>query len=233
MLRVAVVTGANRGIGRAVVDRLAADGLHVVVTARDGEAAAEVAAAVRAGGGAASSHALDVTDDASVEALAAWVDATHGRWDVLVSNAGVLPDDHGASALLADPSALAHAFDVNGVGAWRMARAAVPRMQAGGYGRIVHVSTGMAGLNEMGRGAPAYRMSKVALNGLTRLLAAELGPSPIKVNSVCPGWVRTDMGGARATRAPEEGAASVVWAVHLPADGPTGGFFRDGVALDW
>ena len=106
-------------------------------------------------------------------------------------------------------------------------------MLEGGYGRVVNLSSGAGQLAEMGSGFPAYRMSKAALNALTRVTAAELGPSPIKVNAMCPGWVRTDLGGPNATRSVEQGAETAVWLATLPEAGPTGGFFRDKAPIAW
>jgi len=125
------------------------------------------------------------------------------------------------------------AWQTNALGAWRLAVAAIPHMGRGG--RIVNVSSQAGSLETMpdDAGMPAYNVSKTALNAITRLLAVELENEGILVNAVCPGWVRTDMGGASASRSVEEGAASVLWAARLGPDGPTGGFFRDGKALAW
>ncbi|MFN3869482.1 MAG: SDR family NAD(P)-dependent oxidoreductase, partial [Hyphomicrobiaceae bacterium] len=114
-----------------------------------------------------------------------------------------------------------------------LTQTALPEMRRGGYGRIVNVSSGLGQLSEMGSGFPAYRLSKAALNALTRTTAAELGSINIKVNAMCPGWVRTDMGGPDATRGVEEGAATAVWLATLADDGPTGGFFRDKKPIAW
>ena len=106
-------------------------------------------------------------------------------------------------------------------------------MIAGGYGRVVNVSSGMGSLSDMGGRSLGYKASKTALNALTRVLAGEVKGEGIKVNAVCPGWVRTDMGGPSASRSLEQGASGIVWAATLPEDGPSGGFFRDGKPLDW
>jgi NAD(P)-dependent dehydrogenase (short-subunit alcohol dehydrogenase family) len=221
MRRVALVTGANRGIGRAVARGLAARGFATVLTARDEAAAQEAAADMP---GEVLPRRLDVTDAASVDAVAAGLD----RLDVLVNNAGVLYDTWQRPST-ADLDVVREALEVNLIGAWRVAQAAVPLMGAGG--RIVNVSSGAGMLHGMDAGTPAYGVSKAALNALTLKLAAELRDRGILVNAVCPGWVATDMGGAGG-RPVEEGAASVLWAVDLPDDGPTGGFFRDGQPLD-
>jgi len=168
---------------------------------------------------------LDVADDDSVAAAAAEVE----HLDVLVNNAGVLYDtwQHPSTA---DLAVVREALEVNLLGAWRVTEAMLPRMGRGG--RIVNVSSGAGSLARMGAGTPAYGVSKAALNAFTLKLATELRDTGILVNAVCPGWVATDMGGAGG-RPVEEGAASVLWAVDLPDDGPTGGFFRDGRRLEW
>ncbi len=233
MRPVAVITGANRGIGRATAEGLARLGLHIVVCARRKSAADEVVAGILEEGGAASAFALEVTDRAQVAALAAHIDQAHGRWDVLVNNAGLLPDAPGHQDLLsARNEDLLQGFETNTLGALAMMQVALPRMAAGGYGRVVNLSTGMAGLSEMGGGHLGYRLSKVALNALTRIAHAEASAG-VLVNSVCPGWVKTEMGGPNAPRSVADGARGVIWAATLPEDGPSGGFFRDGKPIPW
>ena len=222
MARIAVVTGANRGLGLGIARGLAKRGLTVVATARD-EADAQAAAA-QVGGEA---HQLDVADQASVDRLFAWLDGTHGRLDVLVNNAGILLDSD-RTVTQADLELVRRTLDTNVYGAWRMALGAAPFMRRHGYGRIVNMSSGMGGLTEMSNGrAPAYRLSKAGLNTLTRMLATELEGTGILVNSACPGFVRTDMGGESAPRSVEEGVDTPIWLATLPDDGPTGGFFRN------
>jgi NAD(P)-dependent dehydrogenase (short-subunit alcohol dehydrogenase family) len=170
--------------------------------------------------------ALDVADDDSVRAATADL----GRLDVLVNNAAILYDTW-QRGVDADLDEVREAFETNVLGAWRTAQAVVPLLRRSPAGRIVNVSSGAGALHDMGGGTPAYRTSKAALNALTRILAAELRHDRILVNSVCPGWVATDMGGGG--RPVSEGAAGIVWAATLPDDGPTGGFFRDGRAIEW
>jgi NAD(P)-dependent dehydrogenase (short-subunit alcohol dehydrogenase family) len=171
--------------------------------------------------------ALDVTDEATVGPAVA---AAEGRLDVLVNNAGIYP---GGRASELDLAVAEEAWQINALGAWRVAEAAIPLMRAAAWGRIVNVSSQAGSLASMDASMPAYNVSKAALNAITRVLAADLHGTGILVNAVCPGWVRTDMGGAGASRSAEEGAASVLWAVDLPDGGPTGGFFRDGRPLPW
>ena len=229
---IAVVTGARRGLGLGTARALAREGLHVIVTARDEQRAAQGVAALRSEGLHAEGRALDVASDDSVDAFFDWLDDTHGRIDVLVNNAGRI-FEAGRSGTFEPPAALLlEAIDNNALSAYRTIRRALPRMNARGYGRVVNVSSGMGALTDMGAGYPAYRASKTVMSAITRLAANETR-GDVKVNIVCPGWVRTDMGGPSATRDLDEGVASIMWAARLPASGPNGGFFRDGKRIDW
>ena len=227
---VAVVTGANRGIGLEVCRQLAATGWTAVLGSRD--PAKGRAAAARVGDGAGVHPCqLDVADDASVRAAAGWVAQRFGRCDALVNNAAIHWDP-GRRAASADLGVVHEAMETNLFGAWRTTLAFLPLLRRSGRGRIVNVSSEAGSLAGMGAGAPAYQVSKAALHALTRTLAAELRAAGILVNAICPGWTATDMGGPGG-RPVADGAASVVWGVTLPDDGPTGGFFRDGRPLRW
>jgi NAD(P)-dependent dehydrogenase (short-subunit alcohol dehydrogenase family) len=229
--RVAVVTGANRGIGLEVVRQLAVDGFTAILGSRDlarGSAAAEP---LRAAGLDVQPYQLDVADPASVAELGAALEGDHGRLDVLVNNAAIHYDT-GERGVNADLEIVREALETNLLGAWRTTQACLPLLRRSDSARIVNVSSGAGALTDMGGGTPAYRVSKTALNALTRILAAELRGDGVLVNAVCPGWVATDMGGPGG-RPVEQGAASVMWAARLGADGPTGGFFRDGRPIDW
>ncbi len=229
--QVAVVTGANRGIGREVALALAAHGMLVVLGSRDAGRGREAAEALGGEAAGVVACALDVADDASVEEAAAWVDRELGRCDVLVNNAAI-DYDTDARAVTADLDRVHRALETNLFGAWRTALAFLPLLRRSPHGRIVNVSSGSGSLASMGAGTPAYSVSKASLNALTRILAAELRGDRVLVNAVCPGWVATDMGGPGG-RSVQDGAASVLWAALLDDDGPTGGFFRDGRPLDW
>lgn len=230
--RVALVTGAYRGIGLEVSRQLARRGFDVILTARDPEKAAAAAARLKEQGLNIVAVALDVTDAQSVEEAARFVNERFGRLDVLVNNAAILYDSW-QRAESADLDIARAAFETNTLGPWRVTQAFLTLLRQSGHGRIVNVSSESGSLASMGGGTPAYGVSKAALNVLTRKLADELRSSRILVNSVCPGWVATEMGGPDAPRTVEEGAASVVWAATLPDSGPTGGFFRDGAPLAW
>jgi NAD(P)-dependent dehydrogenase (short-subunit alcohol dehydrogenase family) len=217
---IAVITGANRGIGREVARQLAARGDTPIVTARDEAAARRTAEEI--GGRPAQ---LDVTDPDSVARFAESV----AEVDALVNNAAIHYDTW-QRARSADLQVVREALETNLLGAWRVAIALLPHLGRSEHARIVNVSSGAGQLSDMGGGTPAYRVSKTALNALTRMLAVELPHA--RVNSVCPGWVATDMGGPGG-RPVAEGAASVIWAIDVPDGGPTGGFFRDGRPLPW
>ncbi|MET7385636.1 SDR family NAD(P)-dependent oxidoreductase [Streptomyces sp. NPDC005529] len=222
---IALVTGANRGIGREVARRLTAEGHTVYLTARSAKAAADAAAAIR--GRDVRPLRLDVTSDEDVTAAARDI----GALDVLINNAAITYDTW-QRATNADLDVVREAAETNLYGPWRLTRALLPQLRASAHPRVVNVSSEAASLTSMGGGTPAYSASKVALNALTRMFAAELRSDGILVNAVCPGWVATDMGG-EGGRPVGEGAASVLWAATLPDDGPTGGFFRDGRPLPW
>jgi NAD(P)-dependent dehydrogenase (short-subunit alcohol dehydrogenase family) len=254
--RIALVTGANRGLGLETCRQLAGFGWRVLLAARDVRAACEAAALLKV-----DCLRLDVADPESVRAAASVVGERHGRLDALVNNAGVLLD--GFDAAIARQT-----MDVNFHGAVAVTDAFRPLLSRGGS--IVNVSSGMGELSclspelaarfsdarltrstlevlvedfvrdvEEGtvkvHGWPksAYSVSKVALNAFTRVLARELRGTGIRANAVCPGWVRTDMGGSSATRTIRKGAESIVWGATLGPDGPTDGFFRDGRAISW
>ncbi len=231
---VAIVTGAYRGLGLETVRRLAAQGYLVLLTARresEGQAAAQ---ALAAQGLPVRFHRLDVTDESSIHALAETVRGLGGL-DVLVNNAGIAPDlGTGAgdtSVLRADLDAVRRAMETNALGPLRLCQVLIPLMK--GRGRVVNVSSGMGQLDDMNGCCPAYRLSKVSLNAVTRIFADELRDTGIKINSVCPGWVRTEMGGPQAPLSVEQGAEGIVWAATLPEDGPSGGFFRHGERIPW
>lgn len=229
---VALVTGANRGIGFEVVRQLARLGFTVVLGSRDERRGEEAAAELTREGLRVHAARLDVTDERGVEDLRRRVEEKFGRLDVLVNNAAILYDTW-QRAENANFDTVREAFETNTLGAWRVSKAFLPLLRASGRGRVVNVSSESGSLASMGGGTPAYSVSKAALNALTRMLADELRRDRVLVNSVCPGWVATGMGGPAAPRTPEEGARGVVWAATLPEGGPTGGFFRDGEPLAW
>lgn len=230
-MQTALVTGANRGIGLETCRALAAQGFPVVLTARDrrlGElAVAELALEEPA---VARFELLDVADEASVLDCAHRLEDAGVEIDVLVNNAGVYPE----GKLLEPEGAVAmeEALRANFWGAFRCCQQFVPGMVERGYGRVVNVSSGYGSFGEGLEGPAAYCVSKAALNALTVKLAREV-KGDVKVNAVCPGWVRTRMGGSGADIAPEDAVHTIVWLATLPHDGPNGGFFRDRAPVPW
>ena len=222
---VALVSGGNRGIGPEVCRQLADRGYDVLLGSRD-EARGHAAARGIAGAkGSVVASRLDVTEPESIERTRELAASRFGRLDALVNNAAALYDTW-QNAVTADLDQVRAALESNTLGPWRLVQGLLPLLRRSAHARVVNVSS------ESGGGTPAYRVSKTALHALTRMLAAELRGDRILVNAVCPGWVATDMGGPGG-RPVAQGAASVVWAVVLPDDGPSGGFFRDGRRLDW
>jgi NAD(P)-dependent dehydrogenase (short-subunit alcohol dehydrogenase family) len=231
-VRVALVTGANRGIGLEVCRQLLALGMRVAVTGRDERATRDAVARLGAADDRAVAVRMDVTDVASIERARRIVRRQLGPVDVLVNNAAILVSED--SDVLSTPAAdFARTFETNVFGAVEACRVFVPDMVERGYGRIVNVSSGAGQLSRMSTYAPAYSMSKAALNAFTRILAATHRDAGILVNAVDPGWVRTDMGGDVAPRSVEQGADTIVWLATLSDDGPTGGFFRDRRPIQW
>ena len=231
-VRVAVVTGGNRGIGLEVCRELAQRGLTVVLASRNLRHGESAAAGLVSAGLDVRPRQLDTTDPAGVRDLAAWLDRELGGADVLVNNAAILLEEDG-DVLRMPESAFRDSFETNVMGPLRLCRALVPGMRARRYGRVVNVSSGAGQLGGMGGYAPAYSLSKAALNAVTRLVAHAGQGRNVLVNSVDPGWVRTDMGGPSAPRSPAEGADTIVWCATLPDNGPTGGFFHDRRSIPW
>ena len=234
--KVAVVTGGNKGIGLETCRQLAKQGYTVFLGARDprkGEASAKTLASE---GLDVRPLALDVDSDDGVAKAADAVSKAVGSVHALVNCAGVFLDGatNTSSTLgTANLEQVRATLETNTYGPLRTLRAFGPLLEKSGEGRVVNVSSGMGQLSDMGGGSIAYRLSKVSLNALTRIAHAEIGAKGVLVNSVCPGWVKTDMGGTNAERDVSQGASGVVWAATLPKGGPSGGFFRDGKPIAW
>jgi NAD(P)-dependent dehydrogenase (short-subunit alcohol dehydrogenase family) len=232
-VRVAIVTGGNRGIGFGICRQLAQRGIRVVLTSRDAAKGGAALKKLREAGLPVTFHELDVTSARSVAALAAFVTAEFGRVDILINNAGIMIDPRGSRLLDSKLETYRETLETNVFGPLALTQALLPPMQQQNYGRIVNVSSTLGQLSAMGTGTPAYRISKAALNALTCIVAAETRASNILVNSMSPGWVRTDMGGPNAPRSVAQGADTAVWLATLPDGGPTGGFFYDRKPIPW
>ena len=238
--RVALVTGANRGIGYTIAKGLAEGDIMVVLGARDAKKGAAAASKLQSEGLTAYFELLDVTSEKSIQAVVANIQTRFNRLDILINNAGILIDGD-AHTLNVSQDILLKTLHTNVLGPLMLCQDCIPLMKAGGYGRIVNMSSTLGSLAEMtdpdsgyaGVETPAYRLSKAALNAITALVAKKVRHENILVNSVCPGWVRTDMGGDQAPLTPEQGADTPLWLATLPDDGPTGGFFTERQQISW
>ncbi|MGH8377930.1 MAG: SDR family oxidoreductase [Gammaproteobacteria bacterium] len=235
--KTAVITGANRGLGLETARQLAQHGFHVICTIRDPQAGAKALRDMQTEKLSVELRKLDVNSAEDAQALAKYLKESHGHLDVLVNNAGILTEssrDGGVKSsdpLRVSPVTVMEHFNTNTLGAVRFIQALAPLMPAGA--RIVNVSSGMGALNDMGGGYLGYRISKAALNVVTRVFASELAARHIAVNSVCPGWVKTDMGGPGASRSIEKGAETIVWLASAPEATESGFFWRDKKKIPW
>lgn len=237
--RVAIVTGANRGLGLATSKELAGMGYKVILTARHTSQGREKTEELKEKGLDVSFYHLDVNDSNSIGGLYEYVLNDFGRCDVLINNAGVLIDkvDYVGEDLFEhlrhDKNNIAQTLDTNIIGPYLLCEAFGPIMRKQRYGRIVNISSSMGQLSEMQEGFAAYRISKAGVNAVTRIFSAVYKGHNVLVNSICPGWVKTDMGGPNAQREIDEGISGIIWAATLPDGGPTGGFFRDKHPIPW
>lgn len=230
--RVAVVTGANRGLGLETARQLLAHGLRVALTGRDLHAVVRALDALKAAPGSAIAVPMDVTDTSSIKRAHRTIVKSLGSVDVIVNNGAILLFE--SSDVLETPlEGFRETFETNCFGVIEVCREFVPPMAERGYGRVVNVSSGAGQLSKMSTYAPAYSMSKAALNAFTRILAQTYRDAGVLANVVDPGWVRTDMGGWSAPRTVQQGADTTVWLATLPDSGPTGGFFRDRHPIEW
>lgn len=229
--KIALVTGANRGLGFETCKQLSQLGVTVLLTSRDPTKGEVAAKQLIDKGLDVIFYQLDVSDRSNIKDIFTKIENQFGRLDILINNAAILYDKD-QSTMKADLELVNKALTTNLFGPWLLCQAFIPLMEKNGYGRIVNVSSGAASMHYMEGGTPAYGISKVALNALTRKLASELGRNNVLVNSVDPGWVATDMGG-HGGRPIEDGCRGIVWAATLPNNGPSGGFFHDGEPELW
>ncbi len=229
---IALVTGANRGLGLEIARQLAQRGIHVVLTARSEEKGQAAAAQLQAAGWEVSFQQLDVTQPESIQRAVDTVYAQFGRVDILVNNAAILLG-YTTPGLQFPVATIRELMEVNTYGPLLLCQAVIPLMQQHNYGRIVNISSRAGQLASMGAASLGYRMSKAALNVVTRVLAAEVQGYNILINSMSPGHIRTDMGGPHAPRSPEQGADTAVWLATLPDGGPSGQFFFEREPIPW
>ncbi len=227
------MTGANRGLGLETSRQLLARGLTVAMAGRDLTALERARNSLPDGANTRTVVVrMDVTDRESILAAHRTLSERVGTVDVLVNNAAIL-EFESDEPLSIPLDGYRRTFETNVFGVIEVCRVFVPPMAKARYGRIVNVSSGAGQLARMSTYAPAYSMSKTALNAFTRILAQTYQSRGVLVNAVDPGWVRTDMGGPSAPRSPQEGADTIVWLATLPDDGPSGGFFHDRRAIEW
>ena len=230
--RIVLITGANRGIGLETARQLAGKGCHVVVAARDERSGRRAAEAISAEKGKASFLHLDVSNSASIDAAAGNYAKLADHLDVLVNNAGIYPDE-GLTILTLPRDHLDQTLQTNTFGPLEVTQAFLPYLREAKAARIINVSSGYGQLDGLSPDEPSYCLSKLALNGLTIMLADALKADKIAVNSVCPGWVRTEMGGANADRSVEAGADTIVWLADEAPHSLSGKFFRDRQEIPW
>ncbi|MBV9849935.1 MAG: SDR family oxidoreductase [Armatimonadetes bacterium] len=237
--KIALITGANKGIGKEIARQLGTQGLTVLIGARDAGRGAEAADELMREGIDARAVLLDVTDQASIAAAADRIKGELGRLDVLVNNAGIALDRVPPSQL--DLDTLRRTYDTNVFGVFAVTKAMLPLLRKSDAGRIVNMSSGLGSLTQnsdpdwgfAGAKPLAYNSSKAALNMITVIFAAELKDTPIKVNAADPGFTATDLNQHRGTRTVEQGAAIAVRLATLPPGGPTGGYFDDDGVVPW
>jgi NAD(P)-dependent dehydrogenase (short-subunit alcohol dehydrogenase family) len=221
--KIALVTGGNRGIGLAIANGLVAKGYQVMITARSLEKAQQAATKL---GENVIPLELDISSDRSIEQIIAILKQQISRLDILVNNAGIYPDSN-VNILSTTRDLLALGMNTNAFGAVLMVQALLPLLEKSSDARIINISSGMGSLDGLTTTAPSYCLSKLALNGATIVLAQSLESKGIMVNAVCPGWVKTDMGGSSAPRSPEQGADTAIWLATEASRNQTGKFWRD------
>lgn len=232
--KIALVTGSNKGIGLELVRQLSRAGVFTFLTSRNERKGLEAQAELAKEGVQAGFLHMDVTNLISIHAAARHIEEQHGKLDILVNNAGILPDEDAESGgLIIPPDIVRSVFETNTLGPLQVCQVMLPLLRKSPAGRIINISSGMGSLADMDGGYPAYRISKTALNAVTRILATELADSGITVNSVCPGWVQTDMGSPSAAITTDQSANGILPLLLSDTPGPTGQFLRDGRPIPW
>lgn len=230
--KIAAVTGGNRGIGFQICRDIANKDLKVLLTARNSEKGAESAKILQDEGLDVTFYELDVSSAESIDNFASRVTKEFSRIDVLVNNAAIIPDAR-SSGLSVEIQELQVSLETNVYGIIQLSQKIIPLMIKNNYGRIINLSSGMGQFADMGSGYLAYRISKTAVNTITKVLANETDSYNIQINSVDPGWVKTEMGGAGASLSVEEGADTIVWLSTRPDNSPTGMFYKKREIISW
>lgn len=231
-MTVALVTGSNKGIGFEIVRQLAKKGIEVILSSRDEKRGLEACDILTKEGLKVDYHQLEVTDEKSIDEMASFIEKKYGRLDILVNNAGIMSDS-GSVFKNNNIENIKETMETNVYGPLLIVQKLLPLMKKNNYGRIVNVSSGMGQLSDMNGGYTGYRLSKVSLNALTKIMAYELKDTNILVNTMCPGWVKTDMGGQNASLTTEEGADTAVWLSMLDDKTHSGKFFRNRKEISW
>jgi NAD(P)-dependent dehydrogenase (short-subunit alcohol dehydrogenase family) len=239
--KVALITGANKGIGLEISRQLAGKNITVAVGARSEERGHTACKRLRDAGTDVHFQLIDVTDEGSISSAVANIREKFSHLDILINNAGVMIDDPEKTMMDLNPDTLKATLKTNAFGPFLLCQACIPLMRENNYGRIVNMASTLGSLSDIadpeslygGVEVPAYRISKAFLNAITALFAKVTRGSNILVNSACPGWVRTDMGGERAPLTVAQGADTPVWLATLPDNGPSGGFFRERRRIPW
>lgn len=234
--KVALVTGGNKGIGLEICRQLAKKGVHVILTSRTKSKGLSAIKELNKKGLEADFELLDASDKKSIKKAVSSIKKKFGKIDILINNAGILIDtkeNKSESIFDTKIETIKKTMDTNTFGPILLCQEVIPIMKKNKYGRIVNLSSGMGQLKDMYGGYPGYRLSKVSLNAVTKIFADELEGTNILINTMCPGWVRTDMGGKNATRSVEKGAETTVWLALLPNNGPSGKYYRDKKVIPW
>lgn len=232
--KIAVVTGANRGMGKAVSEKLASQNFHVIMVGRNESELQKEILRLTSKNLSVEAFIADLVIESDIQKLITYIADKYGYLDVLINNAGIYIDESNeASSFSFKDSVMQKTLEINTLAPNRLMKGLIPLMLKHGYGRVVNVSSGLGSFEGASAHCPAYSVSKVALNMLTKLFASQLAGTNVLVNSICPGWVKTDMGGKDAPRSIDEGISGTLWAATLDESGPNGGFFRDGKEINW
>lgn len=231
---ICLVTGSTRGIGKQACISLSQIGYHVIATGRDITVLKSLAKSITSENPEASVEVfeLDVNNQIQTKDIRDYLDLKYGRLDLLLNNAGILPSGQN-NFLSTSESVFIESFKVNTLGPIHLCQKFIPLLLKSDNPQIINISSGMGSFKEMQAGYPAYRISKTALNVVTKMLHEEFSPQGIRTNSICPGWVKTDMGGSEATRTTEQGVQGILYLARTSKDGPSGKFFRDQKELSW